>query len=42
MEKWKRVQNPAGKTGGLVIVPVRLQSTQLSVQLTNKARKGVE
>lgn len=36
-----RVQKSAGKTGGLVVVPVRLWSTQPSVQLTGKARKGV-
>lgn len=29
------------QTGGLVVVPVRLWSSQPSVQLTGKARKGV-
>ena len=31
------VQNSAGKTGGLEILPVRIWSTQL----TTKARKGM-
>jgi len=35
------VQNSAGKTGGLEILPVRIWSTQLSMQLTTKARKGM-
>ena len=35
------VQNLAGKTGGLVILSVRVWSTGPSVQLTDKARMGV-
>jgi len=38
----KGVQNLAGRTSGVVILPFRRWSSQPSGQLTNKARKGVK
>lgn len=42
MRKWGNEEMETRvQTGGLVVVPVRLWSTQPSVQLTGEARKGM-